>query len=221
MAGRVCAAILAMVTVACGSSAPDVPMPDIPGSGSVRALPQCESDGEASFFPGNLLTDPANLKPATDATRPIADLLHAMGERSLSCGPASDSYRLFWLSAFATSPGWEPTAIRITRGPNVWTIVVVRAQLRPQFRVIERHEQTLALDVSRGVVLAVDQFGFWTRPGFLANRDATDGRTWSVEGRHGNDYHAVVRVNEDENAVRKLALAFVNAAGIPPGHMVE
>jgi len=201
--------LVAALCFACSEPLPEVPEP----SRAVHHTPVCDPGPLRSFFPdGTFEADRFDLRQSG------ATILNAMGERSLSCGTVPESYRFLWNHSFSGMPEWAPVAARLTRTAKGWTAVAVRLDDARHLRVAERREVALTAEAASHAVDAIGQFGLWQREPF-AMSEAFDGDTWIVEGRRGTAYYVVARVNQDERALRTLALAFLKAAGMSPGHI--
>jgi len=205
-------ALLFCLVAACAPAA----LPEV--SRARKVAPQCEGAAENRYFGAAELQLPPN-RSKVETTAPVSKTLDAMREPSLSCGAGSNSYRVVWIHSFSDFPPkvsrYPPTAVRISEKNGTWTVTGVQLASIANRTELARNERTLAESESREVLDAVAEFGLSRRKDY-AETDAYDGEVWIVEARHDDGYQAAFLANSDREACRKLARAFLKAAGINP-----
>ena len=88
-------------------------------------------------------------------------------------------------------------------------------------KILERTETLLTHEAAERALAAFGQFALWQDPSFAVNPDVFDGAMWIVEGRKGSAYHAVLRSNVVQEALRQLALTLFEVSGMNPGKIRE
>jgi hypothetical protein len=163
------------------------------------------------FFPDGMF-ESARSGAAQSLRVRLSQTLGEMGEPSLSCGPAPDSYRFVWLQYHLHSP---TTTVRVSKTANGWTAHAVQSSI--EGRGITRHQATLNAEQSQQMMNAVARFGFWRRADFGDRAHFEDGSTWVVEGRQGTAYRAIVSATEEEDGLRELARVLLSLTEMAPG----
>jgi hypothetical protein len=204
--------LLTVVLDACSS--PE--LPDVWNAVAVAA--QCEGSGESRYFPADMFRWLPKGTPASEWTRGPSQMLEAMREPSLACGAAPESYRILWIHSFSSWPPtvskWPPTMIRMSRSSDGWSVTAAQLAGSVNRKEVMRYTRTLSNEESREMLAAVSEFGLWNRKDFAINVGVDDGEMWVVEGRRGTGYHPALLVNADREAIRKLAIVFLEMAGI-------
>jgi hypothetical protein len=205
-------AIFASALTACNQPDPPEPMLAVP------AADHCPSPSNPEFYLAGTV-ESAQFRDFSERwTGGASRVLASMGEPALSCGPVVESYRLVWIHSF---DNWQPTALRLNRQRRQWSIVAVRLLNAVDQRIVERTERPLTDEAAERALAAFGQFALWQQPSFAVKPDVMDGAMWIVEGRRGSAYHAVLRSNVAEEALRELAMTLFDVSGMDAGKIRE
>jgi hypothetical protein len=173
----------------CGGTLPEVGRRGVPASTS------CVDPSDAGYYlPPEVLQPLGNYSPWELRPR-YAQLLRAMNEPPLYCGPAvADSYRLAPLD-------WagSPTVVRITRLKKGAALSLVKLEAPtwnvPPGEIVEARTRVLSDQEWLALDTGLEAADFWRIESTTGDIDAVSGEglTWVLEGRRGRVYHVVSR----------------------------
>ena len=146
----------------------------------------------------------AQQRTTNDIGRQYASVLAALGEPDLArAAGGRDVYRMLWLRSFH-----GPVAVRLIRDRDRYSVVTAQAEYGPNYSIGAVRRDSLPLDSSswRRVSELATIRQFWTLAAPVTL--GADGAYWIVEGRRGNQYHAVNWWSPDERDGRTGAAAF-------------
>jgi len=160
-----------------------------------EVLAVCADQNTADYhFPGRALF---NATRGGDVLRQhYSDLLTAMNEPALSCGPTPvEAYRLLVGHTFSE----DPLIIRAQKIGDQYQVATMRMRGNVGSLSIEDPLGTRKVDSQTWSRLAraVDDYGIWFRPAYRIERPIDpvypDGSDFVFEVRRNNHYHAIVR----------------------------
>jgi hypothetical protein len=151
-----------------------------------------------------------------DFRRGFALPLAYMNEPSLSCGSIKEqeTYRLLFLAAFG-----HPVAIRIagtTSGFLLESTELSGGGGDPPGMRVERKRSELREGDWKELKTAIDASMFWSATTSSEVLIGIDGDSWIIEGRKGQEYHAVGRFHPKGTALGNLGQLFFKLSGITP-----
>jgi hypothetical protein len=142
--------------------------------------------------------------------------LAAMNELSLSCGPSKEReiYRLLFLPTFN-----HPVAVRITDTAS--GIVLESTELSGESgyypgMVFEHKRIQLNERAWKELKTSIAASMFWSSTTSVEAMIGIDGDLWIIEGRKGQEYHAVGRFHPKGTSFGDLGQMFFKLAGITP-----
>jgi len=144
---------------------------------------------------------------------PFRQSLRIAQSDDLSCGPAREAYRVFWLPSFRNvriitvsliQSRWRLTSVDF--GDRLWTEWKTGDAPTSTVKQLSSAE----VDRVRDELTAAD---FWLAVPHKTNPSVMDGRVLIIEGRSGDRYRAITRVNEWDGAER-IACVLFQIAGL-------
>jgi hypothetical protein len=210
-----------LLTAACVAAVESCTRSDPPAA-RASAVRQCtvESPRSDYFLP------PGALVPSLQGVRTLrlvyAQLLGAMGERSLYCGSEVAAYRVARLD-------WNgvPMAITVQRAPDgsaqlTMTKLEAPAWNLPPGKIFEQRRRDVTAAGWNAVEQAAAAAGFWTMKTIETDYDAVEGEglTWVLEGGRGSAYHVVSRWNLKEGPFRDAGLKMLRLAGVTEAELL-
>jgi hypothetical protein len=166
------------------------------------------------------------LVPSVQGVRTLrltyAELLGAMGERSLYCDSDVTAYRVARLD-------WNgvPLAIAVQRAPNgsaqlTMTKLEAPAWNLPPGSIFEQRRREMTASDWNAVEQAAAAAGFWTMKAIESDYDAVDGEglTWILEGSRGSDYHIVSQWGLKDGPFRDAGLRLLTRAGVTEAELL-
>lgn len=213
-----CLAVVAIATcVASGCDRSDVPLLPPPGLAPLASA-QCASPDSADYYFG-----PGQINASGDDSfqrgRWFKSYLAAAGARPLSCGEPTEAYRVSWLPSSRNAK-----IVTLARSDGYWTLESVDfgKQLHggasgepPPLTRESKALTTPELERIRRELSAID---FWSAPQYRSNAEIDDGTALVVEGRSGDRYRAITRINQWDGTER-VACALFQIADLPlPDH---
>ena len=120
------------------------------------------------------------------------------GAESLSCGEPKEAYRLLWLT-----PSRNAKIFTLKPGPSAWTLDVVDFgkelygglhHLGPAPKLVRTTKEVAETDLRR-IQQELTLFDYWSAKQHADNPEMEDGYALVIEGRSGDKYRAITRVN--------------------------
>ena len=197
--------------IACGCRAAETPESP-PGVGS--SVPErCPAKSTAGyFFPASAIIpdrDDSSLREW------FGRILSAAKVLSISCGLSPETYRMAWLpssrTAYVITATREKKNWRLTAAEVLDPIILDPRQdyaaglAPPSSRILETSEET-------ELVASLTELDFWFDSQYLDNPNASDGWTAFIEGRRGNSYRVLTRMNFEDAPFAAVARTFVRLA---------
>lgn len=200
-AGKVLlAGAVAMIVVA-GCRATSPPQPTV----GAMAIAECrDRKDDAHYFPPEALI-PREAEDDLTQRRALNRYFTAASLPSLSCGPATSSYRLFWRGA------GEAVAVTII-GTDLRAVKFGRTE-NGELQIVHQQEGAInSADLERLRSL-IDSSDYWIMQPFVDLEG--DGMIWLFEVRRDDSYKAVTRVQLD-GKLAEVASLMVTAMGFEP-----
>jgi hypothetical protein len=144
-----------------------------------------------------------------DASAPYLAELCAMDEPPLSVsGP--ETYRFVWTRHLR-----NPVAVRMARvSPDAIAVVAIEADEHDP-TVKRRHEFTVTPEAWKRLRAHLEAADFWNLPGDPEEGErGLDGADWTLEGRRGGVYHAVIRWEPKPGPFRTACEDLMKASGV-------
>lgn len=186
------------------------------------AVRHCEAESPRPDY----FLPPGALLPRQQGVRTLrlvyAQLLGAMGERSLYCDSELAAYRVARLD-------WNgvPIAVNLQRAPDgsahlTMTKLEAPAWNLPPGKIFEQRRREVPVSDWDAVERAVADAGFWKMTTIETDYDAVDGEglTWILEGSRGSEYHIVSRWGLKEGRYREAGLKLLMLAGVTEAELL-
>jgi hypothetical protein len=138
-----------------------------------------------------------------------------MREPSLSCGvsAATESYRFTWLRTFH-----HPVVVRASWSGDSGELSSVETDGAGGYEpgnILRTAKQAISKAQWDALTTAIHSADFWALPTEeQTNAVVLDGAQWILEGRRGDEYHAVHRSSPKSGPYRDASLQLLQAAGI-------
>ena len=207
MGSRQSAAFVLILVLALSCARPDNRL-IVPPQDALAATAQCTSanfDSSAYY----------RLLDASDPSRgPFATQLRLSQSDALSCGPSREAYRLHWLPSFRNA---RVITVALVEGSWILTSVDFGDRLWTEWKkgeVPTTKVQRLSPSEIDRIREELKATNFWTTLPKRDNPEVMDGTTMVIEGRSGDRYRAVTRVNKWDG-IERVACVLFNIAGTP------
>jgi hypothetical protein len=209
------AAVASSLGAACAD--PDSTLPEV-GRRGVPASMSCVDPSDAGYYLPPEVLQPVGDYATFELRARYAQLLRAMKEPPLYCGPGvADGYRLAPLD-------WagSPTVVRITRLKKGAALSLVKLEAPtwnvPPGEIVEARSRALSDPEWLALDAALEAADFWRIESTTGDIDAVSGEglTWVLEGRRGRVYHVVSRSwgpFPSRSALRDAARLMLTLAG--------